>query len=348
MTMATATLATPDTTTAVQLLDMIGASWMSQAICVAAELRIPDLLANGPRTASALAADTQCAPEALHRLLRGLATLGICSEEPDGTYALTSMGALLRSDADDGVRAWAIWWGRHLWPIWQNLQLSVRTGRSVRELASGTTGYGHVESDPAAAAVFNRAMVDLTHLIAGEFVRSYDCSAARRIVDVGGGHGALLSAILAAHPHAQGVLFDLPHAIKNTRAQIAGSALAARLECIEGSFFEGVPEGADLYLLKSVLHNWSDAQAAVILSHCHRAMPAHAKMVLIERMMPERIQGSTRDRASARTDLNMMVGLGGRERTGTELAALLTASRFRVTQSRPLEPEYTQIECVCA
>ncbi len=346
--MTTTTLAPRDTTTAVHLLDMIGASWMSQAICVAAELRIPDLLAKGPRTAAALATETQCAPESLQRLLRGLACLGICSEEADDTYALTTMGALLRSDIDDGVRAWAIWWGRYLWPVWQDLQLSIRSGRSVRALARGTTGYAHVESDPAAAAVFNRAMVELTQLVAGEFARIYDFSGARRIVDVGGGHGALLDAILAAQPHARGILFDLPHAINNTRAHIANSAIAARLECIEGSFFDGVPEGADLYLLKSVLHNWSDANSAVILGHCRRAMPAHAKLVLIERMMPEHIHGTTRDRASARTDLNMMVGLGGRERTVSELIALLTASRFRVTQSRPLEPEYTLIECACA
>lgn len=329
------------------LLEMIGASWMSQAICVACELEIPDHLAGGPRSVTELATDTQCAPSALHRLLRGLASLGLCREESGDRYALTAMGALLQHGADGGVRAWAVWWGRHLWPVWQDLKLSVQSGRSVREQTAGTRGYTHIATDPAAATVFNRAMVELTQLVAGEFVRSYDCSRMKRVVDVGGGHGALLGAILNACPQAEGVLYDLPHAIDSTGAQLAGSALGERLECIAGSFFDSVPAGADLYLLKSVLHNWDDAQAAIILGHCRRAMTADARLVVIERMMPACMQGTMRDRAAVRTDLNMMVGLGGRERTEAELAVLLQNAGLRIALSRPLGPEYRLIECVC-
>lgn len=337
---------TTDSATAVRLLDMIGASWMSQAICVAAELHIPDLLANGSQTLDELVIQTQCPRASLHRLLRGLASLGICFEQRDASYSLTPMGSLLRSTASSSVRSWAIWWGRHLWPVWQNLRFSVKTGKSAREHVTGGKGYTHVEADPEAASIFNRAMVELTRLVADEVVRIYDFSAARRVVDLGGGHGALLTTILKAYPTLQGVLFDLPHAIDGMKTQMADIGIASRCEYVAGNFFESVPSGADIYLLKSILHNWDEERAAIILDNCRHAMSRQAKLVLVERMMPEQVKDSAPERALARTDLNMLVGLGGRERTQAEFVALLASTGLRVVRVLPVAPEYTLIEAV--
>lgn len=337
---------TTDSAMAVRLLDMIGASWMSQAICVAAELHIPDLLANGAQTLDELVIKTQCPRASLHRLLRGLASLGICFEQGDASYSLAPMGSLLRSSASSSVRSWAIWWGRHLWPVWQDLRFSVGTGRSARQRATGGQGYTHVEADPEAASIFNRAMVELTRLVADEVVRIYDFSAARRVVDLGGGYGALLITILKAYPALQGVLFDLPHAIDGTKTQVVDIGIASRCDYVAGNFFESVPSGADIYLLKSILHNWDEKHAALILDNCRRAMSTQAKLVLIERMIPEQMKDSPRERALARSDLNMLVGLGGRERTKAEFAALLASTGLRVVNVLPVAPEYTLIEGV--
>src|SRR5882672_8213576 len=187
-----------------KLLDIIGGSWMSQAIYVAAELRIADLLAGGRRRVDELAEAAGCHPPSLARLMRGLASLGICVEGEDGPFELTPMGALLRSDAPNSLRSWAIVWGKLQWPVWGNLLHSVRTGESARKLVKGTEGYEHLARDADAAAVFNRAMTEITRLVASEVARVYDFSGARRIVDVGGGYGELVAAILKAHPKARG------------------------------------------------------------------------------------------------------------------------------------------------
>lgn len=342
----------PDTSTAVsamtvRLLDMIGASWMSQAICVAAELRIPDLLAERPQSAEELATVTQCCREPLYRLLRALTSIGICEEQEDKSFALTPMGDLLRGNAAFSVRSWAIWWGKHLWPVWHKLHSSVKTGKSVRELTTGLTGYAHLEADSEIASIFNHAMVELTRIVAREALRVYDFSWAERLVDVGGGYGELLIAILEAYPAKKGVLFDRSHVIGCAKARLANDSVALQCEFVEGNFFETVPSGGDLYLLKSILHNWEDERAAVILGNCRRAMPKHARIILIERVLPERMQGSVREQALARTDLNMLIGLGGRERTEAEITTLLAKSGLEATMFLPLLPEHALVEGVC-
>ena len=175
------------------LMALFRAGLMSQAICVAAELRLPDLLANGPRSVTELAEATGSHPSSLHRLLRALESNGLCSESDDGTFELGAMGAHLRSDVSNSLRSWTIRCGRHMWPVWGRLRDSVRTGKSAPLLAGGTDGFGHLERDATTAVTFNDAMVELTRLIAGELVRTYDFAGMRRVVDVGGGHAGALS-----------------------------------------------------------------------------------------------------------------------------------------------------------
>lgn len=246
------------------LVALIQSGGLSQAVRVAAELKIADLLAAGSKPVSALAQATETDPSSLRRLLRALASLGCCVEAEDGTFALTPMGALLQSHVAGSLRSWILWSCKYQWPVWEDLLHSVRTGESARNRLTGTDGFGHLVRDPQAAAVFNDAMVEMTRLIAAEVVRVYDFAKARRIVDIGGGFGALLASVLAANPGARGTLFDLPHAIEGARVQLVRAGLATRCECVAGDFFEAIPDGADVYLMKSIIHDWDDARSVAM------------------------------------------------------------------------------------
>ena len=324
------------------LIEMISASWMSQAVCVAAELCIADQLANGAKGVDDLARVTQSQPASLRRLMRALASLGLCAECDDGSFELTATGALLRTDAVPSLRSWAIWWGRYRWPMWGELRECVCAGHSECQRA----GSAHVDDDPAAAAVFNQAMVELTRLTAVEVLRVYDFSTVGRLVDVGGGYGELLAMLLAAHPQMQGTLFDLPSAIACAAAHLVRAGVAERCELVAGSFFESVPGGADAYVMKSVLHSWSDERSRTILRNCCQAMPNHARLVLVERIMPARMRGCASERPAARSDLHMLIGSGGRERTQAEFAALLADSGLQATEFIPAGLDHWVIEAV--
>jgi hypothetical protein len=206
------------------------------------------------------------------------------------------------------------------------------------------SGYGHLQADPEAAAVFNLAMVQLTRLVATAVVNCCSFSAARRFVDVGGGYGELLVACLQAHPGSTGILFEMEHAVPGGQRHLQDAGLAARAVAQEGDFFAGIPADADVYLLKAVLHNWNDAQCGAILANVRRAMAPQARLVLVERVLPDRMYATAAHQAVARSDLNMLVGLGGRERTQGELAALLGSAGFVQPSFKPAAAGFYAIE----
>lgn len=327
-----------------RLLALIAGGWTTQAVYVAAELGLADALAAGPRTSADLAAATGAHPGALHRLLRALATIDVCRERADGAFELTPMGALLRAGAPASLGAWARWWGGHLWPVWGRLLPSVRTGESARSALLGTEGFDHLDRDPGAAAVFNAALVELSRLTCASVVRAYDFSALGRIVDVGGGYGELLVTILRACPDAAGVVFDRPHAIEGARRYVAEAGLAARCECVAGDFFQAVPAGGDGYILQSVLHDWDDERGRRILDNCRRAMGADGRLLLVEHVVPERLEVTAAHQAVARSDLHMLVALGAKERTAAEFRDLLDSAGFRMTRVVPAAGFFSVIE----
>jgi len=326
------------------LMELIYSGSLSQAAYVAAELGIADRLASGPKDADELARATGSHAPSLHRLLRTLTSLEICIERDDGSFALGPLGSLLRYDAPDSLRARFLYWGKYQWPIWGNLLYSVKTGESARNLATGTDGFEHLERDAEAAEVFNRSRVEVTRFVAPEVVRAYDFAGVRRIVDVGGGHGALLAAILGAYPDMQGVLFDMQHAVEGARMDLANAGLAQRCACVAGSFFESVPGGADVYVLKSIVHDWNDERSGVILRNCRRAIPDDGKLLLVERIMPARLETSLLHHAIAQADLGMLVGAGGRERTEAEFRILLESTGFSLTRFIATELEFSIVE----
>jgi SAM-dependent methyltransferase len=332
-----------DAAAARELLNLINGSWVAQACYVTARLGIADLLATGARTAEELAAATGTNAAALRRLLSALGSVAICHQREDGAFEMTRLGALLRADVPCSMRAWALQWGGEAWQVWANLLHSVKTGQSARSLITGNTGFAHLERDPAAAEIFNQAMVDLTRLAALHIARAYDF-AGQRVMDVGGGYGELLAHILAVYPTAYGVLFDMPHAISKARAHLEGRGLTGRCEFATGDFFVSVPATADIYVLKTVIHDWPDDQAREILRSCRRAMAPGSRLLIIERLMPARLVPSEENRALARVDLHMLVALGAQERTLNEMLALLGSVGFQTVRRIETGSEFQILE----
>jgi hypothetical protein len=322
---------------ATELLEMIEGKWMTQAIGVAAELGIADHLSAGTNRVGPLAAATRCDGDALERLLHALVSLGVCSRDDGAAYRLTSLGELLRDGRQGSLRHWAIWSARYHWSTWGKLAESVRSGESARVLAGGANGYEHLERDAAAAEVFNRGLGGLTRIVGSELARRYDFSAVHRVMDVGGGQGQLLSAVLERHPRLHGIVFDRPHAI-DTALPIE------RCERVAGDFFESIPARADVYVMKSILHNWDDGACAAILAQCSRAMEPRARLLVVERVLPETFSGETSERPLARSDLNMLVGFSGRERTLADFTALLRSAGLSVHSCQPLALGFSLIE----
>ena len=331
---------------ALELLRLINGNWPTQAIAVAAELRLMDHLARGLGTPIELADATQCHEPSLRRLLRALATLGLCRESEDGAFELSATGSMLRSDAPLSLHAYSIRYRRYQWPAWGKLLDSVKTGACARTLLDGTTGFEHLERDAAAASVYHQAMAQVTKLIAETVVPAYAFSQFGRIVDIAGGYGEMLATILRSSPTSHGVLYERPAALEGARGYLRGAGVADRCEFVAGDIFESIPPGAHGYVLKSVLHDWSDDRAALILRRCRQAMRSEAKLLLVEYLMPEIMDGSIASRDAARSDLNMLVMLGGRERTANEYRELLHAAGLRVTRVITTELSFGLIEAV--
>ena len=323
------------------MMGLITGYWVSQAVGVVAQLGVADQLGSGPRSSDELAQAVHADPQALYRVLRLLASLDVFAEVAPRTFALTPLGETLRSDAPGSVRNFAITeTAPGHWRPWGRLHDSVRTGRPMTREALGMELFDWYAQNPEEAGFFNAAMGNLSALAADELVRVYDVSAARTVVDVGGAHGVLLTAVLRANPAARGILFDLPHVIATAADAVAAEGLSERCELVSGDFFEAVPEGANLHLLKQIVHDWDDAQATRLLRNCHRALGPAGKLLLVEMVIPEDNQPSP----AQAMDLNMLVLLGGRERTEEEYRSLLQEAGFRLEQVIPTHSPFSVIE----
>jgi hypothetical protein len=224
------------------------------------------------------------------------------------------------------------------------LLYSVRTGKSAREKLFGTTGFEHLTNDRAAAALFNRALAELTRLAIDGFVRSYDFSALHRIVDVGGGYGQLVAAVLAANVALRGIVFDLPATADGAKRHLEAAKVASRCEFIAGDFFSDVPAGGDAYILKSILHDWNDERCRAILQSCRRAMSADARLLIVEQMLPDRLEPTSAHQFLARSDLNMLVAHAAGERTESQFRDLLESTGFRLNRVIPTGLTFSVLE----
>ncbi|WP_280492696.1 methyltransferase [Nocardia asiatica] len=316
----------------VALMELIAAGWITQAIHAAAALGVADELAAGPRSGAELAAAVGADEDALRRLLRLLISHGIFTQRRDGRYALTPMARALRRDADVSLRDAVLFFGspghrNH----WSHLVEAVRTGEPVGEKLDGMPFFEYVESDREFGELFDRAMTSIGTLAMEPLFAAYDFGRYQTLVDVGGGEGTLLTEILRRAPRSRGILFDLPEVVAAAPARLAELGLAERCAVRSGSFFDSVPEGGDAYILKHILHDWAEPDAARILRTLRAAMSPDARLLIIELVVPEH----TAPHPSKFIDLEMLVNAGGRERTEAEYREFLARYGFTLTRCLP-------------
>jgi O-methyltransferase domain len=315
-------------TPAGKLLEMIAMRHVPQALHVVAVLGIADLLAEGPKSSDELAQVTGSHARTLYRVLRTLVAAGVFAEDKAGRFRLTALSQRLRSDAPDSVRAASIFLSGES-ELEGLLVECVRTGKTAIELAFGTNWIGYYRQEPARAAVFNAAMTALSNAHYTGVVDAYEFRSIRKLVDVGGGHGRLISMILTAYPQMSGVLFDLPHAFEGGQRTIAEAGLSDRCEVASGDFFRSVPAGGDAYLLSRVIHDWVDDEAVAILKVVRAVVPPKGRLLLFETM----IRAGGRLSYPLLSDLNMVIRTGGCERSEAEYRALYKAAGFKLTRA---------------
>jgi len=308
--------------------------WLSQAIHTAAKLGVADQLAREPASAEELAARLGVHGPTLHRLLRTLASAGIFAEVESARFTLTPMGQLLRSDVPGSVRPFVLWAGHATtWAAWGELEASVRTGEAAFPTVHGTDVWSYYRERPELNALFDGAMAGMPKPLIDGVLAAYDFGAFKSIVDVGGGKGQLLAAILGASPAARGTLFDQPQVIAGAAPLLAAANVADRVAVVGGDFFAEVPRGGDAYLLKMILHDWNDERAAKILATCRAAMAPGSKLVIVERVIPP----GNGPHLAKHLDLMMLVFFGSKERTEPEFSALLAGAGFRLDAVRPAQ-----------
>ncbi len=332
-------------TASAELRKLVNGYQVSQAIHVVATLGIADRLKDGPRTSDELAKATNSHPQSLYRVLRALATVGIFHESSEQRFSLTALGDCLRLESADSVGSWAAFIGRpYYWHAWSHLLHSVKTGENAFKHLHGVDVWEYRAANPKEGAIFDGAMAEISEAVARAVNSTYDFSTFDCLVDVGGGQGGILSAILKAHPKLRGVLFDQPHVIARAESVLRFAGIWERCQVVGGNFFEEVPPGGDAYILKAILHDWDDEASIAILQNCHRAIKARGKLLVLEQLiLPPNEAPETKF-----SDLNMLVAPGGQERTRREFASLFAAAGFRLLNVIPNHTGFNVIEGVKA
>ena len=327
---------------------MAGGYRASQLVLLAVRLNIADHLATGPRSAESLAVATGTLRDPLRRVLRGMASLGLLEEVgDDGCFQLTALGQPLRTDHAQSVARSVLFTAcEENTRAWAELEHTLQTGSSGFEHAFGMPRFEYLRARPAWAAIFQSQMSLQMERVARAVVAGYDFSGVDTVVDIGGGHGLLLATILHAHPDPRGVLFDLPEVVAAAEEPLRRAGVLDRCRLEGGDFFQAVPRDADLYLLSWILHDWPDEQALRILRTCRAGIRPGARLLLIERVLPERAEPTPAVREALLGDVHMLAVLSGRERTQREFADLLTASGFNLERVLPTDSPRAILEAV--
>jgi hypothetical protein len=317
---------------------------LTQALYVAAKLDIADLLARGPRPVAGLAEETGTHERSLFRVLRSLASVGVFREIEPKVFALTPLAEPLRSDAPGSMRNGAIFMGEAWhWRVWGDLLHSVRTGETAWGHTHGAEVFDYFAVNPEQAAIFNRAMTDMSTGVAPAIVEAYDFSEFGTLADIAGGHGYLLAQILKSNPQLSGILFDVASVIEGAGELLEKEGVASRVEKVSGDFFASVPS-ADAYILKHIIHDWDDERSVTILKNIRKAMKPGAKVLVVESVVP----AGNGSHYSKLLDLEMLASPGGVERTAEEYAALFERANLRLTRIIPTRSPFSIVEAVAA
>jgi O-methyltransferase/methyltransferase family protein len=324
----------PSVESRARLRTLIGGYRMSQAVYVATRLGIPDLLADGPRDIDELAHATGSHAPSLRRVLLALAGVGVLDKVGPHRFALTEVGVGLRTGVPGSVRASVLFLlDESHWRPWGHLLHTVRTGETAFDHVHGASLFDYLTTHPEEATLFNAGMLGNSPAHARFVATSYDFSGMSRVVDVAGGRGRLLAAILECNPNLRGILFDLPHVIEDARHLINDAGVIDRCTFVGGNFFEAVPKGGHAYILRNIVHDWEDEQAVAILTTCRRAMGDGARLILVERYLADDPREAL---PVLHADLEILVNVGGRERTTDEYASLLARSGLQLARTIPL------------
>jgi hypothetical protein len=323
------------------LLEMILNAWVAQGITAAVQLGVADALADGPLKAEELARRIEANPDTLNRLMRALVSEGIFRRTRDGRYALNALADPLRTDAPVSIAGMARFVGspQHR-EHWSRLGEAVRTGEAVVPKLRGVGAFEYFEIEPELGAIFNEAMTSISELAIAPVVAAFDFTPFATIADVGGGHGRLLAAILEAAPAARGILYDLPQVVDGAPKLLAKYGIADRVEIAPGSFFDGAPSGADLYILKNIIHDWPDEQALTILRNIRAAATPGTTLLLVEAVIPEH----DREFIAKWIDMEMLIGIAARERTAAEYRKLYQEAGFRFTELVPTASPFSLVQ----
>jgi hypothetical protein len=325
----------------VQLIQMGTAHWVARVIYAAAKLGIADLLAAGPRAAADLAAATGTHAPSLYRVLRTLAGLGVVSEAEGQRFALTPLGEALETGASGAARSTILTLGGDwTWRGWERFLYSVETGRSGLAEASGMSVFEYLGKHPDEAALFAETMIGFHGAEAPAVAAAYDFSEFGTIVDVGGSTGNLLATILERHPRPRGVLFDLPHVIRDASQTLAARPVSGRVTLEAGDFFQAVPAGGDAYLLSHIIHDWDEGRCVTLLDNCRRAMGPRGRLLIVEMVLPS---GDV-PHPGKLLDMLMLVGPGGQERTEMEYRVLLGKAGFSLNRVVPTQSPVSVVE----
>jgi len=321
---------------------MATAYWASQAIYVAAKLGVADVLGESSKSNDQIASAIGANSKSLARLTRALVALGVLTVDDDGRFRLTRIGASLQGGMPGSMRSIVLSLGEEHRQAWGKLIDSVKCDKPAFDEIYRRPLFDYLAQNSAAAQTFNEAMTDLTSQMALATVLAYDFSGSRVVADIGGGHGVLLDIILRSNPSTTGILYDSKAVIEGATLRVGNKGAGDRRRSIGGDFFKSVPEGADVYILKNVLHDWSDDRAVRILKNCRRVMRSQAKLLVIEMVLP-----LVDDPAfGTLLDLNMLVMSGGQERTKDEYCRLLEISGFRLTQVIPTLAPVSILEAI--
>lgn len=325
------------------MLEMILSAWIAQGIAAAAQLGVADALADGPLRPDELARRVDANPDTLDRLMRALVSEGIFRRTRDGRYALNPLADTLRADAPVSVGAMARFVGsaQHR-EHWSHLADAVRTGEAVIPKLRGQPTFDYIGSDPELSAIFNDAMTSISALAIAPVVAAYDFTHFGTVADVGGGHGRLLAAVLSAAPAARGVLYDLPAVVEGAPELLGRYGVAERVEVVPGSFFDGVPPGADAYLLKNIIHDWPDDESIAILRNVRAAATPGAHLLLVEAVIPDH----DREFLGKWIDMEMLVGVAARERKEADYRNLYEQAGFRLTRVVETASPFSVVEGV--
>jgi hypothetical protein len=320
-----------------ELMRLINGYQVSQIVHVAASLGIADLLKDGSRSSDEVAAAVGAHPQAMYRLLHALASVGVLEELASARFSLTAIGTCLRTDSPQSRAAWANYVGRsYVWQSWGALRHSVMTGEPAFQHLHGAGVWEWRRHHPEETMIFDSAMTDLARSSATAIAEAFDFSRFKRIVEIGGGHGTLMAAILSRHASARGVLFDLPHVVAGAAPVLQESGVADRCEVVGGDMFVALPPDGDAYLFKSVLMDEEDEKVCSLLRSCRSTLMRDGEIIVVERLM-----GESNQRNLNLTDMTMLVMTGGRERTVAEYAHLFSEAGLRLEQTVETRSPFT-------